>query len=653
MPPSDLSVAEEIYRGVASLLHLLWKWIKGPGMHKVAILAARVLHQIRRNLTARRLLSFPHVLVVLWMLLLFWGERWIYTNHVNVCDWKSWERWPKDATPHHLVLIADPQILDPHTNPDWPWLELATVVAVTDRYLKQSYNALLHKLHPDSLFFLGDMLEGGREWKTRQGDFVDPKWGVRGRTAKEQRWVKTWHRKYGDDFWLQEYQRFGNIFFDSWIAAGSAPGPWQRGRKLVASLPGNHDLGFGAMVQVPVRDRYQAYFGEGNRVDVVGNHTIVSVDAVSLSAGTSEQKASHDLSSIYGPVHEFLDGVQSTKRKMAQKELNFWYGTEQGVKFKHNVEDLDKADLTRWSRDPGPGAADFPTLLLTHVPLYRSPGTPCGPQREHWPSKKTPNADGSLDTSNSISVVAGYQYQNVLSEDDSVKLVKSIGNVVHAFSGDDHDYCELVHSDAKENVREITVKTISMSQGVPTPGFLMVSLYNPIDKDGKPLPGSPEKTVQTHLCLLPNQLVKYMNYVAFTLFSLILLAVRAFFVPILHLTQFALPPERRGVVLPVYKDKVEPPITPSSSSSNSGGGGSTRWAGKRSKHRHRWSLADDGKGPRIKLNEDYYDGSKSWKTTTGRGERFSVKVMGTEMWTTTWRVTWISVLVWIYLIRNG
>ncbi|KAH0492491.1 hypothetical protein TgHK011_007441 [Trichoderma gracile] len=648
MPPSDLSVAEEIYRGLASLLRLLWQWVKGPGMHRAAAAAAVVMRQVRRNMTARRLLSFPHLLAFFWMLLLLWGERWIFTSHVSVCDWKNWEKWPKGATPHHLVLIADPQILDPHTNPDWPSPVLATVVAVTDRYLKQGYHALLHQLHPDSLFFLGDMLEGGREWKTRQGHFVDPKWGSRGRTAKEQRWVKTWHRKYGDDFWLREYQRFGNIFFAPWNDAGSKPGPWQRGRKLVASLPGNHDIGFGAMVQLPVRDRFQAYFGEGNRVDVIGNHTIVSVDSVSLSAGTSAQRAEHDLSAIYGPVHEFLDGVQATKRKMAQSELGFWYGIERGIKHKHNVEDLDKADLTRWPRDPGPGAADFPTLLLTHVPLYREPATPCGPQREHWPQKKGSN---EKDPANAISVVAGYQYQNVLSEEDSVRLVKSVGNVVHVFSGDDHDYCELVHSDSKENVREITVKTMSMTQGVPTPGFLMVSLWNPIDKDGKPLPGAPEQTVQTHLCLLPNQLSKYMNYIAFTIFSLIVLAIRAFFVPVLRLTPFALPPERGSASLPIYKDKIEPPITPSSGTSN-GGGGSTRWAGKKGKHRHRWST-DGSRGPRITINEDYYDGGKAWKTTTGRGDRFSFKVMATEMWTTTWRVTWISVLIWIYLIRNG
>lgn len=98
MPPSNLSVAEEIYRGVASLLHLLWKWIKGPGMHKAAIVAATVMRQLRRNMTPRRLLSFPHLLVFFWMLLLFWGERWIFTNHVGVCDWKSWEKWVSRAS---------------------------------------------------------------------------------------------------------------------------------------------------------------------------------------------------------------------------------------------------------------------------------------------------------------------------------------------------------------------------------------------------------------------------------------------------------------------------------------------------------------------------------------------------------------------------
>ncbi|KAK5992540.1 Cell division control 1-like protein [Cladobotryum mycophilum] len=674
MPPYNRSVAEELSHGAKALAHALWVWIKGSGRHMATAFTIKFLHRIRINLTSRRLLSFPHLLVLFWLVILLWGERWIFDSKVQDCDWKNWEKWPKGATPHHLVFVADPQIVDPHTYPGRPW----PLSSLTPR---------LHCAAETSAsgqpFFLGDLFDGGREWKTRNGRFVDPKWG-RGRSSTEKKWVRTWHRKYGEDFWLHEYQRFSDIFFSGWNAGGDAPGAWQRGRKLVASLPGNHDLGFGAMVQVPVRNRFSAYFGEGNRVDIVGNHTIVSVDAVSLSADSSDYRNGHDLTPIYGPVTEFLDGVQATKRKLAQEELNAWYGLDHTQKLKHAVEELDTAVVKQSTRDPGPGAADFPTLLLTHVPLYRPPGTPCGPKRERWPPTKPPKGQTSPvvpDERNAISVVAGYQYQNVLNEDDSVKLIKSIGNVVHVFSGDDHDYCEVVHSPSKQNVREITVKSISMAMGVSNPGFLMVSLYNPIDKHGKPLPGSPQQTLQTHLCILPNQVHTYMRYITFGLLSLGLLALRAFLVPVLRLTPFALQREQSTSVLPIYKDKVEPPDSSSTRYGSSGtssnhypsrssaaprtGGsrrslsttnaslnnGAPRWESKKAKQGGRWGWNDDS-GPRIKLDDNFYDGGKAWKNT-GRDRRFVLGEAGREMWTTSWRVVWVTVLFWVHLTKSG
>ena len=73
---------------------------------------------------------------------------------------------------------------------------------------------------------------------------------------------------------MKEYTRFGDVFFKSWSG----------GSKLIASLPGNHDLGFASRIQMPVKERFDAYFGPLNRMDVVGNHTFVSIDSVSLSA---------------------------------------------------------------------------------------------------------------------------------------------------------------------------------------------------------------------------------------------------------------------------------------------------------------------------------------------------------------------------------
>lgn len=486
--------------------------------------------------------------------------------------------------------------------------------------------------------------------------------------------MDTWHRKYGQEFWLKEYERFGSIFFDHYNDGGEGAGAWQRGRKLVASLPGNHDLGFGAQVQVPVRNRFEAFFGDTNRVDVVGNHTIVSIDAVSLSAESSEFKDRHDLTPIYGPVNEFLQNVKSTKRKAALEELSAWHGVETAQRFTHAVNEVDNRDSIKKASDElikdGP---DFPTILLTHVPLYREPGTPCGPHRDHWPPATPPKGQTepvNPDHRNALSISAGYQYQNVLSDLDSQKLVQSVGNVVHVFSGDDHDHCDVVHSASRGGVREITVKSLSMAMGVPRPGFVMASLWNPVDDKGNAIPGSPETTLQTHLCLLPNQIHTYIKYVAFIVLSIVLLGLRALLVPVLNLTPFAIneaeSPSTLTAVLPLHsgKHKIEPPDLRSGgvpshltntastaswprarSSSLSANG---RWHASKSRagaqrHDHGWARG----GPRINLDEQFYD-----PRDAGGGGKKALGVVGREMWTSTWRVAWMAVLFWVYLSRE-
>ena len=580
---------------------------------------------------------------------------------------------PKDANPHHLIFVADPQLIDPHSYPGRPWPLSSLTTLVTDNYLLRGYRALQTHLAPDSVFFLGDLFDGGREWKTQRGKFVDPRFGKQ-RSGEEARWVDTWHRKYGEDYWMHEYKRFGDIFFKHFNDGGEAPGNWQRGRKLVASLPGNHDLGFGAQVQVPVRDRFEAFFGDVNRVDVVGNHTIVSVDTVSLSADSSEYKNTQDLTPIYGPVNKFLDGVGAAKRKAVQEEMSAWYEMDRKLQYDHRVEELDKSNLDRFPHnDPGAGAAELPTILLSHVPLYREPGTPCGPRREHWPPAQPPKGQSgpvNPDHRNAISISAGYQYQNVLSPEDSAKLIEKVGNVVHVFSGDDHDYCEIVHAEARGGVREITVKSLSMAMGVPTPGFVMASLYNPVDAKGNRIPDAPAQTMQTHLCLLPNQFNTFMKYAGFIVVSLVLLAVRAMLVPVLSLTPFALGPSEafpaNGGLLPVSakdKDKLDPPDlrpnTPnnnlSSSSSawgarapNSSVTANGRWQSSKRVARQRPGGGSRWLGgPRIHLDEGFYDTRRG-----GTNGRQVLGVVGREMWTTTWRVTWMAVLFWVHLARE-
>lgn len=68
-------------------------WICGPGREAAVTLALRTAHQIRRNMVPRRVFSFPHFLFLFWMVILLWGERWLFDSKVQKCDWGKWEKW--------------------------------------------------------------------------------------------------------------------------------------------------------------------------------------------------------------------------------------------------------------------------------------------------------------------------------------------------------------------------------------------------------------------------------------------------------------------------------------------------------------------------------------------------------------------------------
>lgn len=384
-------------------------------------------------------------------------------------------------------------------------------------------------MDPDTVLFLGDLFDGGREWSTvpgasKEAESVDKRW-----------------RKYGESFWLKEYIRFGRIFYETWIRGSQRPY-----RKIIASLPGNHDLGLGMGIRVPVRKRFNTYFGSGNGIDFIGNHSFVSLDTVSLSAkgqpntpSIKEEGAesqAHSAEDIWTPTEHFLWNAKATKARVIEQQLRLRYGGSENELQDTEVLDIPSSHIPQVLKQRS-DYTDIPSIVLTHVPLFRSSGTPCGPLRERFPpSKSTTGNDGPLekDGRNAISVAAGVQYQNVLTPEVSKEIIESVGNVEYVFSGDDHDYCEVVHrgySSRMGGVREITVKSMSWAMGIRKPGFLMLSLWNPLDAEGRFLSTSAGQasasTARTQLCLLPDQLgilTRYGLLVGVTLFVMFLRA---------------------------------------------------------------------------------------------------------------------------------
>jgi hypothetical protein len=116
-------------------------------------------------------------------------------------------------------------------------------------------------------------------------------------------------------------------------------------------------------------------------------------------------------------------------------------------------------------------------------------------------------------------------------------------------SGDDHDYCEYVHTSHERRVPEVTIKSLSIAMGVHQPGFQLLSL------------SSEARTNAHQPCLLPDQLRIYCwVYGPLILATIVLVAVRALIAARLSHQRHA---QKRSLDLPLYPTSRQPRPVPS------------------------------------------------------------------------------------------
>lgn len=94
-------------------------------------------------------------------------------------------------------------------------------------------------------------------------------------------------------------------------------------------------------------------------------------------------------------------------------------------------------------------------------------------------------------------------YQNLIEGDVTAYVLRQVQPVV-VFSGDDHDHCEVIHHGYRHNqthsvpgfeltdVPELTVKSMSMTEGVHRPGYAWLQL------------SSGTQGIDYRPCLMPN-----------------------------------------------------------------------------------------------------------------------------------------------------
>ncbi|KAJ7680466.1 Metallo-dependent phosphatase-like protein [Mycena polygramma] len=197
-------------------------------------------------------------LKLFWTGLAIWYEYVVFIYSVHQCSWPDLEiQTPTDLSfprPTHVLLVADPQILDHRSYPGRaPYLTYVSQFLV-DLNLRKSWRAALRK-QPDVVVFLGDMMDGGRF-----------------------------------SIYERYYRRFKSIFtLDAQIPQ--------------YFIPGNHDTGLGVSDQFSKKAgaRYKSHFGPLNSRITIANHTVILLDAPSLV-----EQSQHDGKSVSGGPIELV-----------------------------------------------------------------------------------------------------------------------------------------------------------------------------------------------------------------------------------------------------------------------------------------------------------------------------------------------------------
>ncbi|KAJ7045664.1 hypothetical protein C8F04DRAFT_1065636 [Mycena alexandri] len=274
-------------------------------------------------------------------------------------------------------------------------------------------------------------------------------------------------------------------------------------------LPGNNDVGMGLAHSSPknVRLYYSSIVGPFNRQVVIRDHTFICLDAPSLVDEDYQRSASGTgyewWSPIPGGAVEFVKSVLPATFEKSSPSALF------------------------------PGSR--PTILLSHIPLARPDTAGCGPLREKGTIRRG----------------VGHGYQNTLGKQTTTFLLKTLRPSV-IFSGDNRDYCEYHHPlavpdrEVEEDtlsIREITVKSFSMSNHIRRPGFQLLSLIDPTPS-GKSFMDAP--------CLLPDPHGIYTSlYMPLAFLTLIFLFIfnsyRSRRLRSLPLGSISLPPPNSGL----------------------------------------------------------------------------------------------------------
>ncbi|PFH50891.1 hypothetical protein AMATHDRAFT_143874 [Amanita thiersii Skay4041] len=180
------------------------------------------------------------ILKFVWAAVILWFEYGVFWYAVRQCEWPDshlTRHSSSDTT--HVLVVADPQILNHRSYPGRPSILTYISQVIVDLNIRKSWRQAT-RLKPHAVVFLGDMMDGGRF-------------------------------PMDDAEYEKYYRRFKHIF-------SIEPGIPEY------FIPGNHDIGLRMTrnASKKAHERYISHFGPLNQLVALGGYKLVMIDAPGL-----------------------------------------------------------------------------------------------------------------------------------------------------------------------------------------------------------------------------------------------------------------------------------------------------------------------------------------------------------------------------------
>ncbi|KLO20354.1 Metallo-dependent phosphatase, partial [Schizopora paradoxa] len=203
----------------------------------------------RAFIAALKRLSVVNWVRIVWLVAVLWYELGAFFWSAAGCQWPNFDhlklgnskvRGLGSNSPAHVLLVADPQILDHRSYPGRSGWLMSLSQFIVDLNLRKSW-LVASRFEPDVVIFLGDMMDNGRL------------------TSSD-----------------EEY--------DAYVARFKSTFKLRDPETKVYYIPGNHDVGLRSSDQFHPRrrQRYLANFGPFNERISIANHTLALLDAPGL-----------------------------------------------------------------------------------------------------------------------------------------------------------------------------------------------------------------------------------------------------------------------------------------------------------------------------------------------------------------------------------